>query len=71
MISQDGRQVYIVLPEYGEGYPRYLKDEGPMRPNLLTMHQYGPYRTDDHLDVEELSTVLLAHIIREDRLAQH
>ena len=63
--------MYIVLLEYGEGYIRYLNDEGPMRPNLLTMHQYGPYRIDDHLDVEELSTVLLAHIIREDRLCQN
>lgn len=71
MISQDGRQVYIVLPEYGEGYIRYLNDKGPIRPNLLTMHQYGPYRIDDHLDVEVLSTVLPAHIIREDRLAQN
>lgn len=71
MISQDGRQVYIVLPEYGEGYIRYLNDKGSIRPNLLTMHQYGPYRIDDHLDVEVLSTVLPAHIIREDRLAQN
>lgn len=51
------------FPEYSEGYMRYLNDNGPMRPNFMTLHQYGPYFIDDNELVEKVSATILTRMI--------
>lgn len=58
----------MIFPIYGKGYADYLKGLGPMRDNLMKMNQFSPYFMDNYIDFKELLTVILAHIIRGDRL---
>lgn len=67
LILQDGMEVYLVFPVYNKGYVNYLSDKGPMRPNSMKIYQYGPFMVDN----DDLSAIVLAHSIREDRLGDH
>ena len=39
-----------------------------MRHHFLTMHQYRLCNIDDHILMEDVSTSIMAYVIREDRL---
>ena len=68
MISQDGKQIFLTFPAYSAGYIRYLNDQEPMRPHFLTLHTYRPYEIDNHILMENVSRVIMAHIVRKNRL---
>lgn len=70
-VSQDRHEIYIIFAEYRENYIKYLHDElGPTDdPGFMTMHQIGPWNTENRTDMESVGKILLAIALRaEDAL---
>ncbi|KAE8406285.1 hypothetical protein BDV37DRAFT_269932 [Aspergillus pseudonomiae] len=61
-VSQNRHEIFITIAEYDNGYVSYLrkKPANDEHPSFLTMHQYGPWNTDNAADMKKLGPILLA-----------
>ncbi|KAE8153590.1 hypothetical protein BDV25DRAFT_149138 [Aspergillus avenaceus] len=61
-ISQNRHEIFITIAEYDSGYVSYLrkKPAAGEPPSFLTMHQYGPWNTQDAGHMKKLGPILLA-----------
>jgi hypothetical protein len=67
LISQDNGQIYLIFASYSSGYVKYLERKGPMKDQFMEMHQFGPWNITNHRQMEDLSKIILAFVLR----AQH
>ncbi|KAJ5587728.1 uncharacterized protein N7459_003493 [Penicillium hispanicum] len=65
-ISQDRHEIYLTVAEYDDDYIRYLTDERKSTKafSFLTMHEFGPWSTQDASHMRELGPILLAISLR-------
>ncbi|PYH91021.1 hypothetical protein BO71DRAFT_401708, partial [Aspergillus ellipticus CBS 707.79] len=61
-VSQNRHEVFITIAEYDKGYVSYLRKTpaNNEHPSFLTMHQYGPWNTNNAGDMKKLGPILLA-----------
>lgn len=61
-VSQDRQEIFLTFAEYDDDYLAYLNDKTPRStaPSFLTMHQYGPWDTENPSDMAKLGPILLA-----------
>ncbi|PGH02101.1 hypothetical protein AJ79_07738 [Helicocarpus griseus UAMH5409] len=68
-VSQGGKQIWLIFAEYDQKYLNYLhgnsKDDEPL--SLLTMHEVGPYDTDNGAHMSSLAPILLALVLRSEQ----
>ncbi|PLB45039.1 hypothetical protein P170DRAFT_513116 [Aspergillus steynii IBT 23096] len=61
-VSQNRHEIFITVAEYDSGYISYLRkkpaDDEPL--SFLTMHQYGPWNTNNAGHMKKLGPILLA-----------
>ncbi|KAI9037509.1 zinc finger MYND domain-containing protein [Aspergillus affinis] len=61
-MSQNRHEIFFTIAKYDSGYVSYLKkkpaDDQP--PSFLTMHQYGPWNTENAGHMKKLGPILLA-----------
>jgi hypothetical protein len=64
LISQNGVEIYLIFALYSIGYVKYLERKGPMKGQFMNMHQFGPWLITDHRQMEDLSKIILAFVLR-------
>lgn len=66
LISQDRHEIYLSFAEYQEEYVKYLTNTQRRKatPAFLTMHQYGPWDTQNAFHMRDIGKILLAIALR-------
>ncbi|MCJ1467786.1 hypothetical protein MMC07_006411 [Pseudocyphellaria aurata] len=70
LVSQDACEIYMTIAEYDSAYIDYIhgKEEATSgEPSFLTMHQYGPWKTMNHEEMENLGFLILAFSLQQIR----
>ncbi|GES66237.1 hypothetical protein BO78DRAFT_412610 [Aspergillus terreus] len=64
----DRHEIWLIFAEYDEKYLEYLdgKHENGDPTSFLTMHEVGPYDTQDGIHMANLAPILLALVLRAD-----
>lgn len=61
-VAQDGKEMYIIISEYTDGYLAYITDNKPTN-DFMAMTQYGPYAIDNAADVNEFAYIVLSFLL--------
>lgn len=68
LISQDSNEIYLTIAKYDAAYVNYILGDAEAtsgKPSLMTMHQYGPWKTMNHEDMENLGILILAFTLQQ------
>jgi hypothetical protein len=62
-VSQTCTQVWLTFASFDQDYVKYLKDQKAKK-SFLRMQRYGPYNVGNASEVQELSQIIVAFVMR-------
>jgi hypothetical protein len=63
LVSQTYTEVWLTFASFDQPYVKYLRNQ-KAKQSFLQMQRYGPYNVDDAYDVEQLSQIIVAFVMR-------
>jgi hypothetical protein len=63
LISQTHTEAWLTFASFDQNYVKYIKNR-KAKPSFLRMQRYGPYRVDNAGEVEMLSRIIVAFVLR-------
>ncbi|KAN0075608.1 hypothetical protein V8E54_006878 [Elaphomyces granulatus] len=64
LIAQDEDEIYLAFARYNQSYLNYLRHDIQKPAAFLTIQEYGPWNIQDAAEVEHLSQILVAFLLR-------
>jgi hypothetical protein len=62
-VSQTYTEVWLTFASFDQDYVKYLKNQ-KAKQSFLRMQRYGPHNVDNANEVEELSRIIVAFVMR-------
>jgi hypothetical protein len=64
LIAQDEDEIYLAFASYNKSYLNYLRRDIQRSTAFLTIQEYGPWDIKKVAEVENLSQILVAFLLR-------